>query len=365
MSDNLIIREDGVGRLIRGVDALEIKLQNGGTSRWVRFNPKDQKSVNANGEYHATDDGVDGYRTITVNVPTRTKSQEPGRDQEIFNPDTGTGYYTDDEGLLHEEFVPDEIRIMHVPDKTSYQDGEAIDLDGIVVQAYKNGSVWQNKKYINGYIPAHELSIEPSIAEFDDSQKESDLGVTVSSNGLPITSICTYTRYGNFDHSSPPRTRTYNKNISEDRVVGGKAFATYTKEVDRYNGTIVDTYHSIGGWTAWDKYLQPRGDFSFTHNDKTVAYSGPYDLGMDNVVVLNDEHNIFISASCSYSAPQNGYRGDLEIDKMAWTAVFGETKESSSSDIAVSWPRPVDNLTLTASFPITVEQAEDTTSTGN
>lgn len=159
MSDNLIIREDGIGRLIRGVDALEIKLQNGGTSRWVRFNPRDQKSVNANGEYHATDDGVDGYRTITVNVPTRTKSQEPGRDQEIFNPDTGTGYYTDDDGLLHEEFVPDEIRIMHVPDKTTYQDGEPIDLEGIVVQAYRDGEVWTSENYPDGYIPVHELSI--------------------------------------------------------------------------------------------------------------------------------------------------------------------------------------------------------------
>ena len=58
--------------------------------------------------------------------------------------------------------LPDEIRIMHVPDKTSYKDGEAIDLDGIVVQAYKNGSVWQNKKYINGYIPAHELDANSS-----------------------------------------------------------------------------------------------------------------------------------------------------------------------------------------------------------
>ena len=171
MSDNLIIREDGVGRLIRGVDALEIKLQNGGTSRWVRFNPKDQKSVNANGEYHAKDDNVDGYRTITVNVPTRTKSQEPGRDQEIFNPDTGTVYYTDDNGLLHEEFVPDEIRIMHVPDKTTYQDGEPIDLEGIVVQAYRDGEVWTSAKYPDGYIPVHELTITPSVAEIEAARK--------------------------------------------------------------------------------------------------------------------------------------------------------------------------------------------------
>jgi len=164
MSDNLIIREDGIGRLIRGVDALEIKLQGGGTSRWVRFNPRDQKSVSANGEYHAKDDGVDGYRTITVNVPTRTKSQEPGRDQEIFNPDTGTGYYTDDNGYLHEEVVPDEIRIMHVPDKTTYQDGEPIDLEGIMVQAYRDGEVWTSAKYPDGYIPVHELTYSPHEA---------------------------------------------------------------------------------------------------------------------------------------------------------------------------------------------------------
>lgn len=55
--------------------------------------------------------------------------------------------------------LPDEIRIMHVPDKTRYKEGEEIDIEGIVVQAYRGGEVWDDPdgKYVDGYIPVHEL----------------------------------------------------------------------------------------------------------------------------------------------------------------------------------------------------------------
>lgn len=82
---------------------------------------------------------------------------------------------------------PDEIRIMHVPNKTSYKDGEEIDLDGLVVQAYRGGEVWEDKegKYYNGYVPVHELSISPKKAD-------------KTNGGLPITGNSSYEIKGKY-----------------------------------------------------------------------------------------------------------------------------------------------------------------------
>lgn len=69
---------------------------------------------------------------------------------------------------LTETELPDEIRIMHVPNKTSYKDGEEIDLDGLVVQAYRGGEVWNDEsgRYIDGYVPVHELMASKVNTEF-------------------------------------------------------------------------------------------------------------------------------------------------------------------------------------------------------
>ena len=68
--------------------------------------------------------------------------------------------------------LPDEIRIAHVPVKTTYTVGQHIDLDGLMVRAYKNGEIWEgpDRKYYNGYIPAHELDYAPKVAGMNDLQ---------------------------------------------------------------------------------------------------------------------------------------------------------------------------------------------------
>ena len=381
MSDNLIIREDGVGRLIRGVDALEIKLQNGGTSRWVRFNPRDQKSVNANGEYHAKDDGVDGYRTITVNVPTRTKSQEPGRDQEIFNPDTGTGYYTDDDGYLHEEVVPDEIRIMHVPDKTTYQDGEPIDLEGIVVQAYRDGEVWTSAKYPDGYIPVHELTYSPHEAA-----QEGEFYYD------PITGR-TYTVYTQLSHDYFLKYEYIYHGIhySQRYSLDFNSQAMYTAQ----NGIFIITSKRGTGYligktpdAVCNVFCKKWGTNNCNSSrpeqseDKNINYT--FNVGRVNYLDHDTEKPYYFAyiysnsligehSTGDYSFPEEStdkdiiyaIRGDY-YDYDVLPPNFNERYNTSflgrllygatvGDMISVSWARPKDEKNLTAKFSITVE----------
>lgn len=369
MSDNLIIREDGVGRLIRGVDALEIKLQNGGTSRWVRFNPRDQKSVNANGEYHATDDGVDGYRTITVNVPTRTQSQTPGRDQEIFNPDTGTVYYTDDEGMLHEELLPTEIRIMHVPDKTTYQDGEQIDLEGIVVQAYRGGEVWTSAQYPDGYIPVHELTIAPEIAQ--------------------------YTGKNPFIEKDDYRFYSYGRIAGEGYYKGGQGgqrMPPIDIQFIPFEGTLLNIYQNKYRYqdVRW-RYAIFQGimygkDLNFDNPPPTKELGYIIQNGVIVKTIIGGRINPLLNPYYRkpfYSAYSDLYREfytgtvgynafdfvfDPEIQsasggghdgEAAYDILYGEDEpeKKTTSKVSVSWQRPKDGKTLLASFEITVEAA--------
>lgn len=78
--------------------------------------------------------------------------------------------------------LPDEIRIMHVPNKTSYKDGEEIDLDGLVVQAYRNGEVWQDEdgKHWQGYIPVHELIASRTSDKHVNSDIWDDIPILIS-----------------------------------------------------------------------------------------------------------------------------------------------------------------------------------------
>lgn len=367
MSDNLIIREDGIGRLIRGVDALEIKLQSGGTSRWVRFNPRDQKSVNANGEYHAKDDNVDGYRTITVNVPTRTKSQEPGRDQEIFNPDTGTGYYTDDDGFLHEEVVPDEIRIMHVPDKTTYQDGEQIDLEGIVVQAYRDGEVWTSEQYPDGYIPVHELTYSPTNA------KESGEKPTIEVDGIRFYK--SLYRAGtaqklNFDDYTGPVVdkldakyflfikHNYSRKVNNSTLIYSQYDVhVFGKEDDEDVGKYERQYPPASK-TSTSRIITNNYFFVPEHSGTKIYYKNYYSDRRSKTVVTYEGKDDF-----EYNPEVKPFEYEKRaLYLAAYRLLYDEVPEeeskwTSEETVIVSWQRPKDGKTLSASFNIYVEAA--------
>lgn len=77
--------------------------------------------------------------------------------------------------------LPNHISIIHPADKTHYEQGENIDLTGLVVQAYNaDGTIWSTQDYPDGIIPLDELTYElDSIPDYSMSSATVD-GVTYS-----------------------------------------------------------------------------------------------------------------------------------------------------------------------------------------
>lgn len=82
-----------------------------------------------------------------VYTPVYVSVSDSERDAAGFNPDNPTW----------QDNLPDEIRVTTLPTKMEYSEGERIDYTGMVVKAYKNGSVWSNENYPGGVIPFNEL----------------------------------------------------------------------------------------------------------------------------------------------------------------------------------------------------------------
>ena len=133
------IREGNKLRLMSGIKKLRVNLQSGGTTELVPKSSVSTGTLYATkiGEYKAADDGYVGYSRVYVNVP-----------ESVPGSGGADGGWTD---------LPDEIRVTTPPTKTDYTEGESINYDGIIVKAYKGGTVWENEEYPKGIIPFNEL----------------------------------------------------------------------------------------------------------------------------------------------------------------------------------------------------------------
>lgn len=132
------IKEGNKAFFMGDVKKLRVNLQNGGTTEYMRRSSVETGTLYATrlGEYKAADYGYIGYSRVCINVP----------ESEWGN-------------------LPDEIKIIVPPHKTTYDDGENIDVTGMVVQARKNGEVWENDEYVGGIIPLNEIELSNNVAE--------------------------------------------------------------------------------------------------------------------------------------------------------------------------------------------------------
>ena len=81
--------------------------------------------------------------------------------------------FVDEDFNIQEDELPASIEIVTPPKKLEYQDGERIDLTGMVVTAKKSdGSTWTSAKYPNGHIPLGELIADPLSALLDVKPEE-------------------------------------------------------------------------------------------------------------------------------------------------------------------------------------------------
>ena len=273
--------------------------------------------------------------------------------------------------------LPDEIRIMHVPDKTSYKDGEAIDLDGIVVQAYKNGSVWQNKKYVNGYIPAHELSVYPTVAE----SSESEQTITKKRSALLDKPIdCVYK-----EETTAITVTASNNNIQEEDEIKEEiilfTYIGYSKTCAvafLWSETSTPVYLFATEDRDWLLRQYLYFNYKEWYKDEKIddnVWRREVSYGKPTFTVFSNDgkrawwtiHSFYDNQDVTYdpsipttnSNSPSGLTDDEYLGRIAWTMLYGQTIGITAEDkVTISWPRPNDKFILTDTFDIAIENDE-------
>ena len=168
LAKNIIIETDGVAHQYSGVKEIRTENPQGSDDRWV---PVDEiatavKTVNKNGTYEAEKDGYFGYTKVVVKSKGVTTGTKP--DNRLYS------VALTDDNYITEMVLADSIAVQTPPNKVSYQNGEAIDLTGLVVKASSKTELWAMlaaisgrlpEQYGNNVIPISELEISPAIAD--------------------------------------------------------------------------------------------------------------------------------------------------------------------------------------------------------
>lgn len=283
--------------------------------------------------------------------------------------------------------LPDEIRIIHLPDKAEYKEKEKIDFKGLVVQAYRNGEVWEDKdgKYQDGYIPEQELTFSTHTAK------------QVGRYYYDHTTGKTYTLYEELGHSyflNYEWDYQYESWYFYDRFLEYGATATYKAK----NGYFVITTDYGFGY-CFGKTEDIACDVTKTSGGKNGNYNPPrtedaehhYHFDSNHVGYLDGDETkpyywtgIFSNlmhgehSSSDYLAPSylvkhysdyhdykilsenQGKRFDYDsIPNLPDNSeIFGRMLYGATNGdkITVFWSRPKDNKILKASFNITVEE---------
>lgn len=361
MSINNTIQEGGVAKQITS-DKLKTNLVGGGTETWVPESKLGTKSITEDGTYYASDDGLVGFSSVTVNVSSSSGgsgsgsggsgSGGSGSGSGSGTGTTGTGqdgneynYNTDDQGNIVQTKLPSSIAVVTPPTNQYgiYTNGQAIEKTGMVVKAYyADGTEY-------GTVDNDEITLSPTTATYD---AETDTGgsrtaasdafgddisimmvTEVEAKQNPFTGdrvIYTYTMENG--------AMFQNDNSSINIIAASDSSnATYTISFQRWFSNAADTDPPSASYT-YSVVL----DNSYTYNGKTVYYK-TIGIGSTYQVSGGAVNNI-----PGYNAYSN---------KLAWMMIYGDietVQAGSHQTITVSWTRPADGEVLTTTFEVLV-----------
>lgn len=354
MSANTSISEGGKPRPFGPVKALMVQGEDGKYYPWF---PESDRAlgtlrVDKNGIYKASDKGVYGWSRVYVNVPQNegVSGKDPDTGEDVYvHPDPETGELVTD-------VLPVEIRVIEPPTNPyeTYEDGQTITKDGMVVNAYgANGDELLT-------VAIGEISINPTTASYDGSaviEGKTIASSDISELKIPIYSKCTL-RWGPLESDtgrSWSRYAEYSTGgvISLFRADGNNTL--WMAVASKSNGA----QYTIKQWSQYDDTGQLIGNI--TEYSGTCNSSYEYDgriVYYSKINFSNFYANSGLLEHEEYCAVPSDYNFNLtNFKKAIWTTVYGEittTPDGSIQSITVSWPRPGDGAVLETTFDILV-----------
>lgn len=359
MSKNITIQEGGVAKQMT-VDKLKTNLVGGGTCLWL---PEDevllgQKTINANGTYKASDDGLYGYSQVTVSNAGIASGTIPSGATLPTGDGNEYSVTTDNNGNLDFFKVPSSIQITTQPTTTEYHDGDDIDFTGMVVKAYNaDGTLWTDSLHPDGIIPISELTLPVTVADMQDGngQHYSD-GAGVTALQLIFTA-----RYweGHNNLGAFVTGVTY----CDDVVLGTWQGKDATLAGHDLGSVLLTTY----GGKVYVKGLS--GD---THLNHAAYFTGPGSGGESFGVsdMVGWHHYIWTQATAPMNqfADMDEHLNDLADNLPESTADPTRAGEMHLVDarqsVPVQYVRPHDLKVLETSFDVAVTGASIGTSMG-
>lgn len=238
MSKTIIIQEAGDPKTLTA-DKLDTSLSGGGLQDWIPEDsvPLGTKSITKDGTYKASSEGLYGYSEVTVSGIGKAVGKDPttGEDK-LVEPDPTTGE-------LEETVLPSSIVVTSPPNKTTYEDGETINFDGMIVKAYlRSGELWTDPQHQGGILARQELILPVTTADYSQAHE----GI-YEKNGVVACEIsCDKMGRGGYYHNG----------IVATFINGGNSFYAFRSDIGsifltRYNGALYsclpDPYY-VNNW---------------------------------------------------------------------------------------------------------------------
>lgn len=360
MSKNLVIQQSGEPQTLETISIVNTKKYGGSSVDWVEEDSvdTDKKQITQNGTYKASDDNLYGYDKVIVKVPKKGKKKTGKKPQSSGDPNDYS-VTADDEGNLVYKKLPTSINIITPPSKLSYNDGELIKKDGMIVKAYyADGGLWGN-------VPNGEITLDPDRASKSSAIDERDCEVVVSGKTVKFVERKSPSFYGPND---PSIIEIRNQIIQSNYIAtsDGSGYGWATSNVDGYtsdeplikvaliNDKILVSNESTDfiGWATTLGTGSGSRAYTYTHNDKTVRWG----------------YSAMYGGTIVYVIPQNTIDVLTEqmLGEIAWSMWYGDIKHVAwENEITAKWDRPGDNKTLTDKFKISIAESISYESSSN
>lgn len=342
MGANISIKEGGKARMFNAARLRTVQ-PGGGTVDWVPKNDVERSTLyaNENGIYSPVSEGVYAFDEVRVNVPEKDSFVGTGSDGNNYQyKKKGGGGGGGGSEEIEVTKLAERIEVTALPLTISYDEGETIEYDGLVVTAYdKNGESM-------GTVPFNELILPvktAAIGAWDGSEWISSDGQIAS---IMVTFSLVTTQMRHLDY--PIVTRMYD-------VYDGTLGMMEDGRPATIGSTNIDDQFTVLFLTRYDDKLYAmrtvgKEDFwLFKYYDNYIDQNNNWTNGWYIVGTSTYKTKTYFT-----EAPWAQYITNAPESLIDPTNV-GSEGFSQSVTIPVKWPNKGDGVELETSFTIFVK----------